>query len=173
MPIHSRSVRACVLVVGLVLVSAWRADAQQAIIVVRHAERADQSRDAALSSEGQVRAGALATLLKSSGVTHIVTSEFLRTRQTAAPLAAALGLTPEQVAARDQAALVDKLRALDPASIVLVVGHSNTIPPLVAALGGPKLPEIADSDYDDMFVLVPRQGQPTSLVRLTFGRSTP
>jgi phosphohistidine phosphatase SixA len=162
-----------VLVVGLVVGAATSAAAQQAVIVVRHAEKADQSRDAVLSSEGQARAAALATLLKGSGITHIVTSEFLRTRQTAAPLAAALSVTPEQVPAGDRAALVARLRALDPASIVLVVGHSNTIPPLVAALGGPSLPDLPDADYDDVFVLVPRQGQPASLVRLTVGRPTP
>jgi broad specificity phosphatase PhoE len=172
MPTHSRF-SLVVFAAGLVLTAAPIASAQQAVIAVRHAERADPSRDAALSSEGRARAGALATLLKGSGITHVITSEFVRSRDTAAPLAAALGLTPEQVPARDLPALVARLRAIDPASVVLVVGHSNTIPPLLAALGGPKLPDLADTDHDDVFVLVPRQGQPASLVRLAYGQPTP
>jgi broad specificity phosphatase PhoE len=173
MPNTFRCPSVIVLAAALVLAAADMAVAQQAVIAVRHAERADQSRDPPLGSEGRARAGALAALLKRSGITHIVTSEFLRTRETAAPLAAALGLTPEQVPARDLPALVARLRALDPASIVLVVGHSNTIPPLVGALGGPTLPDLPDGDHHDVFVLVPRQGQPTAMVRLTYGQGAP
>ena len=78
-------------VVAVLLTAAPYAAAQQAVIVVRHAEKADQTPDSALSAKGQARARALADLLRGAGVTHVITSEFLRTRQTAAPLATALG----------------------------------------------------------------------------------
>jgi broad specificity phosphatase PhoE len=149
------------------------AAAQQAVIVVRHAEKADQSSDALLSAEGLIRAKALAELLRSSGVTHVVTSEYRRTRETARPLAEVLKLTPETVPARDIPALVARLRALDGGATALVVAHSNTIPPILRALGWPDPPEIADGDYDDVFVLVPRDGRRPAVVRLTFGRRTP
>jgi phosphohistidine phosphatase SixA len=152
---------------------ASEAAAQQAVIVVRHAEKADQSADALLSPEGLARAKALAQLLRASGVTHIVTSEYRRTRETARPLAEALKLTPDTVPARDVPALVGRLRGLDPAATAVVVGHSNTVPTILRALGWPDPPEIADGDYDDVFVLVPREGQRASLVRLTYGRPTP
>ncbi|MFI5075863.1 MAG: histidine phosphatase family protein, partial [Vicinamibacteria bacterium] len=77
--------------VALLLTAAPYAAAQQAVIVVRHAEKADQTPDSALSPKGQVRAKALADLLRGAGVTHVITSEYLRTRETAAPLATALG----------------------------------------------------------------------------------
>jgi phosphohistidine phosphatase SixA len=149
------------------------AAAQQAVIVVRHAEKADQSSDARLSADGLSRAKALAGLLRASGVTHIVTSEYRRTRETARPLAEALALTTETVPARDIPALVARLRALEATATAVVVGHSNTIPPILRALGWPDPPEIADGDYDDVFVVVPRTGQAASMVRLTYGRPTP
>ncbi len=88
---------------AVLLTIALDASAQQAVIVVRHAEKADQTPDTALSAQGKARAKSLADLLRGAGVTHIITSEYLRTRDTAAPLAAALGLTIEQVPARDLA----------------------------------------------------------------------
>ena len=149
------------------------AAAQQAVIVVRHAEKADQSADALLSAEGLIRAKALAELLRSTAITHVVTSEYRRSRETARPVAEMLKLAPETVPARDIPALVARLRALDSSATALVVGHSNTIPPILRALGWPDPPEIADGDYDDVFVLVPRDGQRPSVVRLTYGRRTP
>src|SRR3954471_10592172 len=115
MLIRDRSPRLLAAVVGLLLTAAGHVHAQQAVIVVRHAEKADQSDDAALSGEGKARAKALADLLRGAGVTHIITSEYRRTRETAAPLARALGLTAEQVPARDLPALTARLRALGPA----------------------------------------------------------
>jgi phosphohistidine phosphatase SixA len=154
---------------AIVLATAPDAAAQQAVIVVRHAEKADQTQDSPLSASGTARAKALADLLRGAGVTHVITTEYLRTRETAAPLASALGLAGEQVPARDLPALVTRLRALDPASIVLVVGHSNTIPPMLSALGWPNTLELQDGDYDDVFVLAPRSAQPASMVRLKYG----
>jgi phosphohistidine phosphatase SixA len=155
-----------------VLTTAVCASAQQAVIVVRHAEKADQTPDSALSVTGKARAAALADMLRSARVTHIITTEYTRTRETAAPLASALGLTAEQVPARDLPALVARLKALDPASIALVVAHSNTIPPMLAALGWPNSLSLQDGDYDDLFVLSPHAGQRASMVRLKYGQQS-
>jgi broad specificity phosphatase PhoE len=156
--------------IAVLLTAAPFAAAQQAVIVVRHAEKADQTPDTALSPKGRARAKALAELLRGAGVTNIITSEFLRSRETAAPLAKALGLTPEQVSARDLPALVARLHALDPASIVVVVGHSNTIPPMLSVLGWPNTLDLHDGDYDDVFVLAPHPGERASMVRLKYGQ---
>jgi phosphohistidine phosphatase SixA len=170
MPTRARFMRILGPAVAVLLTAALDAAAQQAVIVVRHAEKADQTSDTALSSQGEARAKALADLLRGARVTHVITSEYLRSRQTAAPLATALGLTAEQVPARDLPALVARLRALDPASIVLVVGHSNTIPPMLTALGWPDTLALREGDYDDVFVLAPQPGQRASMVRLKYGQ---
>ena len=156
--------------VAVLLTAASHAIAQQAVIVVRHAEKADQTPDTHLSARGRARAQALADLLRGAGVTHVITSEYARSQETAAPLVKALGLTPEQVPAKDLPTLVARLHALDPASIVLVVGHSNTIPPILSVLGWPNTLDLHENDYDNDFVLAPHPGQRASMVRLKYGQ---
>ncbi len=109
------------------------------VLVVRHAEAepstADE-RDPALTEPGAERADALARLLAAADVTHLFASEYRRTRDTLAPLAARTGLAVAPRPARDHAGIAAELRALPPGSIAVVAGHSNTVPALVEALGG-------------------------------------
>ena len=122
------------LLLVLVLVPAQRGRAQEAIYIVRHAERADQSADSALSAQGLSRAERLRDMLRDAGVTQIFTSELRRTIATAAPLAAARHLTPQSVPAADAGALVARIAAAGPCKSELLRGQSNTISPLLAAL---------------------------------------
>lgn len=144
------------------------ADAPPRIVVlVRHGEKQSEDRDAALSPAGVARAACLADTLAELGVTHVFTTEFARTRDTAAPLAKRLGLTPEVVPAADEAAWRERLAALPPGAIALVAGHSNTVPALVAALGAGEV-AIAGDTYDKLFaVVLPEHGPPT-LLRLHY-----
>lgn len=159
---------AAVLVTLLAAGSPPAVSAQTAVIVVRHAEKVDESKDPLLSAKGKARAQALARHLKSAGVKAIYVTEYKRTGLTAAPLAAALGLKPIIVPAADPAALIEKIRKDNPADVVLVVGHSNTLPDIVKRLGHPDPVEIGDDEYDSLFVAVPRAGQPPAVLRLTF-----
>ena len=129
------------------------AAAQSTIFIVRHAEKAQSGGDDPdLSEAGRARAESLANLLKDAGISAIYTSEVKRTQQTAAPLAKALHLEPSIVPAKDRGALVTKIRSSS--GNVLVVGHSNTIPDLIKALGVAMPINIADNDYDNLFVVV-------------------
>lgn len=156
----------------LVLVSASFAAAQQAVFVVRHAERADagttaspmMASDPDLSEAGKTRAQALASALKDAGITAIYTTEYKRTQQTAAPLAKALGITPTVVPARDLPALIEKVKAA--AGNSLVVGHSNTVGDVIARLGVSDPVKLGDDDYDNLFVVV--KGEKPALLRLHF-----
>jgi broad specificity phosphatase PhoE len=128
------------------------------VIVVRHAEKVDSSTDPLLSEAGRQRAAALADALAHAGVTAIFTTQYRRNQATAEPLASRAGLRPKMVqAARDAAAHAAAVAALarqEPAgSVVLVIGHSNTVPAIIAALGGPEVPAIDDDAYSDFFVL--------------------
>lgn len=142
------------------------------VIVVRHAEKIDDSADPALSETGNARARALADALTDAGVTAIITTQYERTRRTAAPLSDRLGVAPVVVAASgrshvdDVAAHVRNLAA----GTVLVVGHSNTVPAIIRALGGPDVGEIADTSYDDLFVLTLSE-EGTRLIRTRYGES--
>jgi broad specificity phosphatase PhoE len=155
-------------VCGLLVPSA--ADAQQLVLLVRHAERADGGMppagmstpaDPDLSAEGRARAERLADMLAQAGVTRIVVSEFRRTQQTAAPLAARLGLTPERASSKDTPGLAKQLSA-SKNGVVLVIGHNTTVPAVIAALGGPAV-TIADTDYANLFVFVPATRSLTTL----------
>ena len=125
------------------------------VILVRHAERAaEPAGDPGLTPAGEQRAQALAQALAGLRVNAIVTTPLRRARDTAAPLARALGLQPQVVEARGAThvpAVVDAVRAQTGA--VLVVGHSNTVTAVLAALGGPKLPELCETSFHHAFVL--------------------
>jgi broad specificity phosphatase PhoE len=133
--------------------------AQGTIFVVRHAERSDttagapatMAADPDLSEAGRTRAAALAAMLKNAEVGAIFVTEFKRTQQTAAPLAKALGITPVVVPAADTAALAGRLRKAG--ANALVVGHSNTVPGVVAALGVATPVVVADTEYDNLFIV--------------------
>jgi len=137
------------LLCSVLLVST--AAAQSTIFLVRHAEKAG-GEDPDLTETGRARAESLATALKDAGITAIYTSEVKRTQQTAAPLAKALHLEPTMIAAKDRDALVAKLQSSS--GNALVVGHSNTIPEIIKALGIAAPITIADNDYDNLFVVV-------------------
>ncbi|HET9857672.1 MAG TPA: histidine phosphatase family protein [Chthoniobacterales bacterium] len=139
----------CCLLLSVLVATAT---AQPKIFIVRHAERADASTDADLSEAGRARAEALAKMLKDKNITAIYATEFKRTQQTAAPLAKALGITVTTLPAKDNAALIAKLRALN--GNALVVGHGNTIPDLVKALGISEPINIGENDYDNLFEIV-------------------
>lgn len=155
-----------VLVLALLFVSG-RAHAQQAIYLVRHAEKVDESRDAALSPTGEARAVSLAHALGKAGVSAIFVTEFQRTKRTAAPLAAARHLTPIIIPAKALEHLVQEIRKRSGDS-VLVVGHSDTLPQILAALGVAKPPAIARADHDDLFVVIPRPGAPPAFLHLAY-----
>lgn len=129
----------------------WFCGAQTTVMLLRHADR-DGSLDA-LSPAGLVRAQELVHVLEKAGLQAIIRSEFTRTQQTAAPLAMATGLTPIVIAASDIQAVVDEIHSNQRGRRVLVVGHSNTMPSIIAGLGGPTLPDINENEFDNLFVM--------------------
>jgi broad specificity phosphatase PhoE len=140
-----------VLAVFILFVSATAA--QSTIFVARHAEKAESGgNDPDLSEAGRARAESLAKMLKNANITAIYATEFKRTQQTATPAAKALGLALTIVPAKDTATLSAKLRDLH--GNALVVGHGDTIPDLIKALGVETPVNIAETDYDNLFVVV-------------------
>ena len=147
------------------------------VILVRHAEKAaEPAADPPLSAAGEARAKALVDVARDAGVTAVVTTQFLRTRATAQPLASALGITPEVVDARAAQHAQQVARTVlgrHAGEVVLVAGHSNTIPAIIAALGAKQPPDICDSEYDGLYVVtVPPQGA-AHVIRARYGAATP
>src|SRR5690349_14719691 len=136
------------------------------VIVVRHAEKAAlPAADPPLTAAGEARAEALVEALRGVPITTVISTDFARTRSTVAPIATRLGLTTQLVdaRARDHARQVaSEVLARHRGETVLVAGHSNTVPDIVAALGAPKPPDICDSEYDNLYVVrVPASGAAT------------
>ncbi|MEO5754828.1 MAG: phosphoglycerate mutase family protein [Chthoniobacterales bacterium] len=138
------------------------------IFLVRHAERADAGgpaqSDPGLSQIGRARAATLATQLRDANIATIYSSEFKRTQQTAAPLAASLGIKVQTVPAKEDKALLARLKNGE--GNAFVVGHSNTVPENIRALGVSTPVTIGESDYDDLFLVV--LSVPPQLIRLHY-----
>lgn len=148
------------------------------VFVVRHAEKASATDpDPSLSEAGKARAGALAVALRDAGVTDVLVTPRKRTHETAAVVAAARELAAHVVpfgasTAEHIASVAAAVRAAK-GNAVLVVGHSNTVNLIVAALGGPKLPELCDAEYANLFIVrIPAAGAPT-FVRASYGAPDP
>jgi phosphohistidine phosphatase SixA len=151
------------------------------VFLVRHAEKADgQGQDPPLSEAGRLRAEALARLLQSAGVKGVYTSQYLRTRQTAEPLAKRLGVTatpvplsvkpsnPREVSDESIRELTKKVEA-HAGGALLIVGHSNSVPEVIRMLGGDAVPKIDESKFDDLFVVTVYAGGRARVVHLKYG----
>jgi broad specificity phosphatase PhoE len=156
--------------------------AQQAstvVIVVRHADKDTIPKaDPPLTAAGVVRAKALAAAVADAGVEAIITTELLRSRETARPLAEAQRLTPITVPhgsdiaqhAQAVAAAVRKLRG----KTVLVVGHGETVGPIIQALGGPAIPEVCGYEYSNLYTLVlDEHDRAVRLIHSAYGAPSP
>lgn len=143
------------------------------VLLVRHAEKAaEPAADPPLTDGGAARARALVAVARDAGVKAIITTQYLRTRNTAEPTAAALSVTPEVVRAGpmpQHAKAVAEQVMKHAGETVLVVGHSNTIPAIVGALGAPQPRELCDSEYDQLFVVVLGDTGPPRLIRSRYG----
>ena len=136
------------------------------IFLVRHAEKVDESDGSPLTEQGQLRAEKLADLLRDSGVQTIYSSDFVRTRLTAAPLADQLDLEVKIYDHQNLDAFSRQL--LSRPGRYLVVGHSNTTPQLAGLLGGEPGPDIQSLEYDRLYMLARRPGDDVATVVLRF-----
>ncbi len=143
----------CAAMAVLTLLPALASAEPSAIYLVRHGEKTAVGQDPELTPRGQERARHVAAILHRAGISAIFSTPTVRTRQTAAPLAQRTGLTVQIYDPRAPKALVEKVRGLSGA--VVVVGHSNTLPELVKLFGGAPGAEIGDDEYDRLYQLLP------------------
>ena len=154
------------------------ADDPTVVIVVRHGEREEtpaDPRDPALNAAGQTRAAALAAAAEDAGVSAVYSTQFRRTRDTGAPLAQKLGVpvTPFEInggnMANYPALLRDEILDKHRGKTVVVVGHSNTVPAIVQALGGKPVPALTEADYDRFYVVVVSESGNGRVIKAQYG----
>ena len=126
------------------------------LILVRHAEKTAGGPDPSLSADGQDRAMALAHVLADVEIDALYASQFQRTRLTLQPLSDRVEVaieTDEISGAVDSWAAAFAARLLEEhrGQTVVVAGHSNTVPVLARVLGASDVPDLRESDYDDLF----------------------
>ncbi|MEN9790974.1 MAG: hypothetical protein RLZZ63_632 [Gemmatimonadota bacterium] len=143
------------------------------VILVRHAEKgAEPTNDPPLTTRGTERAAALSEALREAKVAAVYHTPTIRTRETARPVAARFGLTPQLIPLVPRAAQSDSIRAIvrrHPGQTIVLVGHSNTIMPWLAALGGPIRADLCDHEYDGLYTAILDGGTP----RVISGRYGP
>ena len=133
-------------------------------VVVRHAEKAsDDPKDPSLNAPGTARARALASHFATTPLSVAYATAFKRTQQNAAPAALASGIDVTTYdAARASGEFVAELRRKHAHGTILVVGHSNTVPEIVAALCSCAVAPLGDADYGDLYeVRIDHNGRAT------------
>jgi broad specificity phosphatase PhoE len=171
-------IRARLALAAAIATALWSstAAAQRVILVVRHAEKQSEGseKEMPLSAAGKQRAMRLAQLLSRAGVTAVYVTDTVRARETGAPLAREANVALKIYDTRDAKGnmtaepLAARLKEDEKDGVVLVVGHSNTVPDIIAAYGVREAVRIGSDDYGDLFLLVPQpSGQPI-LLRLKF-----
>jgi broad specificity phosphatase PhoE len=152
-----------------------RAETSTTIILVRHAEKAAEPKDdPPLLTLGEARAAALVDAVRGAGITAIYSTPYKRTQATARPVSEHLGIPVTTFDAKagaksygDQYAA--ELLARNRGLVVLVVGHSNTIPSILQGLGIPNAPAIRDEEYDNLFIVTVPDSGAVRMVRARFG----
>ena len=156
---------------------AWffESQATTTVIFVRHAERAlEPADDPGLSPAGQRRVAELTRQLKDAdvvaGIDVVYSTPYRRTEETARPIAEALNLPINSYDAGDTEEVMERILREHKGKIILVVGHSNTVPQLMYDMGASKkVPEIQENEYDNIYIVsVPWFGK-TKTIRLRYG----
>jgi broad specificity phosphatase PhoE len=164
--------------IGLVAIATAGAQANASItaILVRHAEKAaTPADDPPLTAAGEARARDLLAAVRDAGVSAIITTQFARTRATAQPTAAALSIVPSVVTAAGATHAQDVAAAIrkHPGQTVLVVGHSNTVPEIIQALGGKRPANICDAVYDNLYIVTIAADGKVGVVQARYGAASP
>ena len=172
-----RRAQVAIIYAAIAVGLAWffESQATTTMIFVRHAEKAgDSAGDPGLSEAGRARVAELTRQLVDAdvvaGIDAIYSTPYRRTQETVRPLADALDLPIHSYDAADTEAVLERILKEHKGEIILVVGHSNTIPDLIANLGASKkVPPIAEDEYDNIYLIsIPWFGK-TKTIRLRYG----
>jgi len=172
-----RRMQVIVIYTAIAIGLAWffESQATTTMIFIRHADTAaEPAGDPGLSEAGRERVAELTRQLVDAdvvaGVDAIYVTQYRRTQETAQPLADALDLPVNRYDAADTEEILETILKRHKGKIILVVGHSNTVPELIANLGASKkVPPIAEGEYDNIYVIaIPWFGK-TKTIRLRYG----
>ena len=141
------------------------------VILIRHAEKVidPNNNDPDLSPAGQARAQELVRMFGDAGINTIYATQYKRTQQTVKPLADKLGLPITQVNSKGTPELLSQIRAQHRGETIFIAGHNNSVPEIIAALGGPVYPTIPESEYDNLYVVTIYRTGKAKVVKMKYG----
>lgn len=142
------------------------AAAQEAVYVIRHAEKELIGEDPSITGDGRVRAAAWAEMLQHIELDVVFTSDAKRTRETGNIIANSLELPTHEVDRTDTAGLIDLLSFDHEQDTVLVVGHAETIPGILEGLGVFTNIDISQTDFANLFIVLQPGADDTRLIRI-------
>src|SRR5437588_8467059 len=144
------------------------------VILIRHTEKIidPNNPDVDLSPAGQARAQELARMFGDAGINAIYATQYKRTQETVKPLADKLGLRINVVNSKNTNDLLAQIRAQNSGQTVFIAGHNNSVPEIIAALGGPQYPIIPESEYDNLFVVTVYRTGKAKVVKMKYGAAT-
>jgi broad specificity phosphatase PhoE len=144
------------------------------IIVVRHAEKIidPNNPDVDLSEAGYVRAQEIARDFGDAGINAIYATQYKRTQETVKPLSEKTGVPISVVNSKATTDLLAQIRAQHSGQTIFIAGHNNTVPEIVAALGGPKYPTIPETEYDNLFIVTVYRTGKAKVVKMKYGAAS-
>jgi len=172
-----RRIQIIVVYTAIAIGLAWffESQATTTVIFVRHAEKATMpENDPGLTLAGERRVAELTRQLVDAdvvaGIDAVYSTPFRRTEETVRPVAEVLGLPVNSYDAANTEEIMERIVKEHKGKIILVVGHSNTLPALIGNMGASKkVPEIAENEYDNIYIVsIPWFGK-TKTIRLRFG----
>ena len=145
------------------------------VILIRHAEKNvdPNNPDVDLSPAGQARAQEIVRMFGDAGINTIYATQYKRTQQTVKPLADKLGLPVNQVNSKNTSDLVAQIRSQHSGQVIFIAGHNNTVPEIVAALGGPTFPVIPETEFDNLYIVTVYRTGKAKVVKLKYGAASP
>lgn len=145
-------------------------------ILLRHAEKENYGTDPNLTQAGLLRAEELKRILSSVDIDNIYTTPFNRTRQTASPLALNKGIAITEYSPYESASVfINKILSQNKGRVVVIVGHSNTIPEMLKVLSNNTVNiTISDTQFDNIYITKNSELQGSVFVnQKKYGQITP
>ena len=144
------------------------------VILVRHAEKKIEptNPDPDLSPEGMERAQEISRVFGESGVNAIYATQFKRTQQTVKPLADRVGVPVSLLDANQTDELVQRIQTNHRGQTVFISGHNNSVPALLSALSGDTYPLIAESEFDNLYIVTIYRLGHARVIKFKYGKES-
>src|SRR5437773_691321 len=142
------------------------------LILVRHAEKIidPNNTDVDLNADGQARAQELVRMFGDAGINAIYATQYKRTQETVKPLADKTGVPVSIVNSKNTADLLAQLRAQHSGQTIFIAGNNNTVPEIIAALGGPQYPIIPETEYDNLYIVTVYRTGKAKVLKMKYGK---